>query len=195
MPQKSDIHAVIETILRDDAEPLDEDYSPVEFAATLARSLSSDHVRELTSAAIRQLPACLADSILEGISSVAMNALDPQLLYDTIPSGRQVDSAGTVVQFIVSKFSLPADDVAAELFRRLHLASESEAQDRYSFAIWMLYCGEMLLIAENKVVGHLVSPAEEEIGRQLLRGDLSKYARETLRACQAASHRGDPAGA
>jgi hypothetical protein len=195
MPQNSDIQAVIETILRDDAEPPDENYSPVEFAATLARSLSRDEVRELIRAAIRRLPASLAASILEGVSSFAANALDPQLLFDTISSGRQVESAGAVVQFIVSTFSVAPDDVAAELFRRLDRASESEVQNRYSFGLWTLFCGETLLIAENKVVGHLVSPADEEIGRQLLRRDFSQYAKEVLRECQVASHGGDTAGA
>ena len=195
MPQNTDIHALIETILRNAEEPPDEDYSPVDFATMLAQSLSSDEVRELARAATTRLWACLAGNVLEGLSSVAAKTLDPQFLFDSIPSSRQVDSAGKIARFIVSKLAVAPDDVVAELIRRLDQTSDPKVQDRYSFGLWTLFCGETLLIAENKVVGHLVSSADEEIAQQLLRRDLSQYSRETLRECRVASHRNDPAGA
>jgi len=187
MSKYGGIDAIIQTLLRCDEEPPDEDYSPLDFGATLAQSLSPAGLRDLACAILRRLPSSLASSVLEGLLATSVDMLNPQLMFDEIATGSQLDTGATIVELLVSRFEVAPDDVSAELFRRLLRAHDAAVQDRYAFALWALFCGETVLIKEGKTVGYLVSAALAEIDVQLLRSDLSEYSKATLRACRSAS--------
>ncbi len=184
MPQNSRLIAeTIDAVLKCDGDPPDDDYSPAEFAMSIASRMSVSEVRELACAAFNRLPASLAHSFLDGLLSSKAEAMSSNALYAQIGTGRQVDTTSVIVHLLVSRYGITPDDVAVELLRRLEKETAHEVQDRLAYGIWMLFNSETLLLREGKLIGFLVSPVNQSLGLQLRRNDLSNYAKETLFSC------------
>ena len=175
------VSEIIRAVLDWDEQPPDADYSPSEYGEQVGRSMSPSELRELAAAALQGLPASLAISFLEGVCESAPPFLSQDLLYDQIRQGHSVDTAGVVVELLCVVCNVEPDRIAAELLRRLQTETDTETQDRLSYAIWVLFFSECLLIREDRFVGYLVSPIDDEIDELLAHHDgLSKYTRDTL---------------
>jgi hypothetical protein len=175
---------IIRAVLNNDEQPPDAEYSPSEHGAQIACTMTPSELRELASAALQQLPASLAISFLEGVCETAEPFLDPDLLYDQFHRGSSVDTSGKIVELLCTECHVIPDEIAAELLRRLASEHMPEAQNRLAFGLWVLFCSETVLVREDKLVGCLVLPIDDQIAHLLVhRPDLTQYARECLVAC------------
>lgn len=174
---------VVGTVLRYDESPPGADYSPTGFGVAVASRLSDSELRAVTLEALRRLPASLVRSFLDGLLASRAASIGPTALYDSIGTGRQVDTAGVVVHILVQLLGEHPDCVAAELLRRLAAEADSGTQDRLAFGLWVLYNGETLLVREGKTVGFLVERLDCEVRKVIAQRRISPYARGTLAAC------------
>ena len=175
---------IIRVVLNNDEQPPDPEYSPSEYGAQIAGTMSPSELRELAAVALQQLPASLAISFLEGVCETAEPFLDTDLLYDQIHRGHSVDTSGKIVELLCIQCHVVPDEIAAELLRRLASEQLPETQNRMAFGLWILFCSETMLVRDAKLVGYLVSPIDDRIAELLVhRPDLTQYARECLVAC------------
>ena len=104
-----------------------------------------------------------------------------------LPDGFDVNSAATVVQFMMERLSVTPDDALDLLLQRLTGERDEDVQDGLAFACWWIVNGVTWLLPEEKAVGCLFTPIDGRLDQILASETLSPYARHTLAECKSRS--------
>jgi len=183
------IQEVLSQLLENDEAPPSDDYDHASFGRQLATSLGEGDCRALVLAALSQLPSCLASDFVEGVLQARrLKGLDSALITQ-IDECRHLDTAGVIVRLLANIYHVVPDDLVTELVARLKRAPCTKKKDKLAFALWTVFCGEALLLQEDKRVGFLASPCERTLRELMAIPSLSDYAHKALSECIAAMER------
>lgn len=183
----SRVTQIIQEVIRNDADPPSEDYSPYDFGFRAANGMDEEQVRLLINESVRCLPGALAESFLNGVfDQTGLNISLAGTLLDALPEGSEIGSSAAVVCLLREKFKMPRLDLFRRLVFELERTNKPHSQDLYAFAIWIV-AGE----PSFPTVPEAPLLDQKSVYRDLIRSTLAKipmaslteYARGRLEQC------------
>lgn len=174
---------IVDQVLRNDMDPPSDEYSPYDFGAHIARHISEDVAKDVVRKSFEILPGTLAASFLEGfLQNVALHQLDT-LLLEALLHSREIGAGGAIVEFLQNFCGLSADDIARRILVQLSATRDGNEQNRLSYALWCLICGETYEIASGNLRQAPDIRVDECINNVLTTMLLTDYAKTTLEEC------------
>ena len=175
--------AVVENLLAFDANPPDVNYSPFDYGESVATNVCEPEAKQIVEQCLRLLPGTLATSFLEGFLGRYLPDSIDLILMHTIPEVQDLGSAGSIVELLRQSCGMEDQEIADRILDSMKDLNAGAAQDRLSFALWSVICGETYDVqnAVTRCNGDIL--VKNKLSSILENLSLTDYSRSTLKEC------------